>query len=149
MDIVGGAAALVNFPDEIEKARVHPRRLVATPVAQQPVGLRKALLVKPAIALVGNRCPLARMGEVQLQRPVFRKRHRGSSSTCGKRENHGAGGLGDGECRICGVAQKGADRTLDGSIRQGLEHDTTRFTPRSPHRDKRMRTRQRSPDYGQ
>ncbi|MNT10291.1 hypothetical protein D3C72_1451120 [compost metagenome] len=67
VDVIGRATAAINFPDEIEKARVHACRLVATPVAQESVQLLQALLVIFSIALEGDDRLLACMDIIQFE----------------------------------------------------------------------------------
>ncbi len=73
MDIILAAAVLIHLPDQVEQPRIHPGRLVPSPVAQKPTDLGKTLRIELSIPLVGNRRPLARMGKEQLQRPIFRR----------------------------------------------------------------------------
>ena len=54
MDRVLRADLPVRLPDNIEEAGVHARRLVATPVPQEPVQFFKGIAIKTAIILVSN-----------------------------------------------------------------------------------------------
>ena len=51
VDIIAGTRLAIDFPDEIEQARIHFGRLVAPPVPQKPVQLVEAGLIIAAIAL--------------------------------------------------------------------------------------------------
>src|SRR5690606_33823559 len=68
---------LVDGPDEIEQARIHVGRLVAPPVAKEPVDLLDAGLVVAAVALVGDFGSFLRVDEVELEGPGFGARMRG------------------------------------------------------------------------
>ena len=98
VDVIGRAAAAINFPDEIEQARIHPCRLVAAPVTQESIQLLQTLLVVFAIALEGDDRLLACMDIIQFKAARlgegFRRR--------GTYERHGGehqAGKGDSACR--------------------------------------------------
>ncbi len=59
MDRLPGAQLLVDLPQDVEGRRVHLRRLVAPPVAEDPVELLQRLAVIGLAALVDDVEPLA------------------------------------------------------------------------------------------
>ena len=98
VDIIGCTAAAIDFPDEIEKARVHACRLVATPVAQEPVQLLQTLLVIFSIALEGDDRLLACVDIIQLETARFGggfRRRNTNERHCGEHQ----AGKGDSACR--------------------------------------------------
>ncbi|MND60151.1 hypothetical protein D3C80_513720 [compost metagenome] len=74
MDVILGATAPIDFPDEIEKTRVHLCRLVLAPVTQEIVDLLKTLGIEAAVTLERNFGLFAGMDEVELEAAVFRSR---------------------------------------------------------------------------
>lgn len=110
MDVILRAAALVDFPDEVEQARVHASRFVPAPVAQEAVDLRETLRVEPAVALEGDRRPLAGVGEEQFQRSIFR-----GSRGSGQCDDRGGGG------RDCGGLRNPARNRLDSLVGSSVE----------------------------
>ena len=59
VDRLGGAGFAVDFPDDVEEARVHFGRLVEPPVAHEPVELVEHRLVVDAVDHIGERTGLA------------------------------------------------------------------------------------------
>ncbi|MNT47418.1 hypothetical protein D3C72_1841320 [compost metagenome] len=68
MDVIARAAPGVDFPHQVEQARIHLGRLVATPVAQEPVDLLQPLRIIATVALVGDLRLFLRMDEIELER---------------------------------------------------------------------------------
>ncbi|MCY1296698.1 hypothetical protein D9M70_461020 [compost metagenome] len=92
VDIIARTALLVDFPDEVEKTRVHLGRFVATPVAKESVDLLQALGVVTAIALEGDLRLFLGMNEIEFQCPGLARglygrretwRHEGSRNSNG------------------------------------------------------------------
>lgn len=71
VDVIGRATAAVDFPHKIEKTRIHPRRLVTTPVTQKAVQLLQTLLVVFSVALEGYDRLLACMDIIQFETARF------------------------------------------------------------------------------
>ena len=76
MDIILGTGALIGFPDEVKQARVHFGRLVATPVAQRPIGFLETVGEIFPVLLEGDRRLFAGVKIVQLQRTRFSRSRR-------------------------------------------------------------------------
>ena len=65
-DLIAGARMAIGLPDDIEEARVHVRRLVPSPVAQEPVQLLKDLGVILPVDEIRRRNRFMRMGVVKM-----------------------------------------------------------------------------------
>ena len=67
-DLIAGAGAAIGLPHHIEEARIHVRRLVASPVAQEPVQLLQHAAVVLAIHQICRRNVLAGVRVVKINR---------------------------------------------------------------------------------
>src|SRR5690606_1361376 len=67
VNVVTCPTASISLPHKIEQARIHLRRLVASPVAQHVIDLLKALRVELAVPLEDDIGTLFRMYEIKLQ----------------------------------------------------------------------------------